>query len=540
MRRGGYIVGEGADTCVFKPQVDCEPGTESNPIPDGNYVSRVIPKMEGEQWIQERIRDIVDDGTEYLKTVPEAKEYLGDRPLSEYFNFAVGYCTPKFKPKDFTDADNFDRDCKYVAPDSKAENLVNLITPEQGSNLHGTKITKDVLVELERLLHAIIYLNTLGVVHTDLHFNNVAWMGNHLVVHDWGRAVSSEREFASHIRSYLGTEERRKPFVDKKFHHFMVPARLIESDPTFMTIDSKRKIFMQVYDILSVASQIAGFTDQQDLVNQKLIIPLAGIISKRPMYSNQYIAAQSHVLVGNLFDAIEEKMFPEPAVGPLPVPTATPTPGGGRKVTKKVLSQKFCKCVKSVRRKMGEKAAIGVCVKSVLHTRGLTLKRFTCGKRGGRLTTQRMYPADPQDAADDTAERIRKTTNDIRSTLKSSECVQVDMRGAPPPTPQPVVSPMPVGTPVAPPSYVYSLVPSPAPVQSRPTPQLVYPTSGRSPASGTPVYISAPAGSISGTRPYSSLPLSPSPQYLSMPPSRSLQMMTQPQTDCRSPSTMPR
>jgi hypothetical protein len=57
---------------------------------------------------------------------------------------------------------------------------------------------------------------------------------------------------------------------------------------------------------------------------------------------------------------------------------------------KKRLADTFCKCIKNVRktvkvrsnkdntRKDREKAAIAICVKSVLQSRGKTLKRFTC------------------------------------------------------------------------------------------------------------------------------------------------------------------
>lgn len=60
----------------------------------------------------------------------------------------------------------------------------------------------------------------------------------------------------------------------------------------------------------------------------------------------------------------------------------------------------FCRCIKKVRKTIKlrpgvkntssnrEAAAIGVCVKSVLQTRGKTLKRFRCGKKMS-LTTQK-------------------------------------------------------------------------------------------------------------------------------------------------------
>jgi hypothetical protein len=56
----------------------------------------------------------------------------------------------------------------------------------------------------------------------------------------------------------------------------------------------------------------------------------------------------------------------------------------------KSLAKEFCRCIKKVRKtikvrpgqnkslKGREKAAIGICVKSVLQTRGKTLKKFKC------------------------------------------------------------------------------------------------------------------------------------------------------------------
>ncbi len=62
---------------------------------------------------------------------------------------------------------------------------------------------------------------------------------------------------------------------------------------------------------------------------------------------------------------------------------------------KEATKTKFCRCIKSVRKTIrprkgstAESAAIGVCVKSVLHRRGRTLKKFTCGKKA-RLVTQK-------------------------------------------------------------------------------------------------------------------------------------------------------
>jgi len=58
------------------------------------------------------------------------------------------------------------------------------------------------------------------------------------------------------------------------------------------------------------------------------------------------------------------------------------------RLSDKKLSKKLCDCIKQVRKTVKvrkgatkEKAAIGICVKSVLQTRGRTLKRFSCDTR---------------------------------------------------------------------------------------------------------------------------------------------------------------
>jgi hypothetical protein len=62
------------------------------------------------------------------------------------------------------------------------------------------------------------------------------------------------------------------------------------------------------------------------------------------------------------------------------------------------LGREFCRCIKKVRKtvkvrqgqnkslKGKEKAAIGICVKSVIQSRGKTLKRFKCTPKPYLLT----------------------------------------------------------------------------------------------------------------------------------------------------------
>lgn len=83
----------------------------------------------------------------------------------------------------------------------------------------------------------------------------------------------------------------------------------------------------------------------------------------------------------------------------------------------------FCRCIKKVRQTIKlrpgikktaaakEAAAIGVCVKAVLQTKGKTLKRFRCGKKIS-LTTQKplrggAFQGAPYTSTDPTASRIQ-------------------------------------------------------------------------------------------------------------------------------------
>ena len=63
---------------------------------------------------------------------------------------------------------------------------------------------------------------------------------------------------------------------------------------------------------------------------------------------------------------------------------------------KESMAKRFCGCIKKVRKtikgnykkQQKESRAIAICVKSVIQTRGKTLKKFKCGK-SPKLTTQR-------------------------------------------------------------------------------------------------------------------------------------------------------
>jgi hypothetical protein len=88
---------------------------------------------------------------------------------------------------------------------------------------------------------------------------------------------------------------------------------------------------------------------------------------------------------------------------------------------KNKMASDFCRCIKKVSKTIKlrpgvkktasakEAAAIGVCVKSVLQTKGKTLKRFRCGKKM-MLSTQKPLKGGslgaPYQSSDPTASRI--------------------------------------------------------------------------------------------------------------------------------------
>jgi hypothetical protein len=102
---------------------------------------------------------------------------------------------------------------------------------------------------------------------------------------------------------------------------------------------------------------------------------------------------------------------------------------------KNKLAADFCRCIKKVRKTIKlrpgvkktasakEAAAIGVCVKAVLQTKGKTLKRFRCDKktllttqkplRGGSVATAGLRGGAmgaPYQSTDPTASRIQPGT----------------------------------------------------------------------------------------------------------------------------------
>jgi len=172
---GGAYKTQGADTCVYIPQVDCN-GRRSTlrKAPAGTaFVSR-ITRDHHELEIQKSV-------------VKALKKLEGEgHGITKFFNLADSSCIPNFKPDDKREA------CTIKALQGDERNLINLITPVQNETLLTSiraKSKPDALIKssLKGVMLAMARLNAIGITHSDSHFGNLGWQGDQLVIFDWGR-----------------------------------------------------------------------------------------------------------------------------------------------------------------------------------------------------------------------------------------------------------------------------------------------------------------------------------------------------------------
>jgi hypothetical protein len=201
--KGGNFIGQGASTCVFKPRIECAPNTLKGKIPvdengnvDKNLVSRLIPKGDDEFQNQSAVREAIKELD---------SKYVGLR-FADHFNVAVATCTPDIRKEDLQ-PNQEQKICSVKGFEDLRtlgvkDKYINFITKLQGKNLNeyqnfSTKSTDYAEVKQRfrtaffELMNATIALNSEGVVHYDLHSNNIAWTTDDfpqksLVIFDWG------------------------------------------------------------------------------------------------------------------------------------------------------------------------------------------------------------------------------------------------------------------------------------------------------------------------------------------------------------------
>jgi hypothetical protein len=320
MSKGGAFLAEGADTCVYDPPVACaikskEPADMRVP---GKYISRVTDTVtqDGDERVNQKI---VKDA------IHEIQLKYPDKEIEKFFNLAVAVCTPRFVMDDIFRGPRFEGDqptscgAQEVEPDVGInKDKVNFITLRQEEDLNRNKHTKpETLSALRKLFHAVAYLNDENVVHTDAHFGNIAWMGDRLVMHDWGRAIVG----ADGFRKFIDRWELLKPVERKRmsqYDQFRGPCDLLDTCPVNLADDDSSHRFMKIYDTASMAAGLARFNlakkSDADFFGKSL-----EALWHNPKVVTSDMSPILHTLIDKLFDKIEANVS-APASEPVPVP----------------------------------------------------------------------------------------------------------------------------------------------------------------------------------------------------------------------------
>lgn len=371
MIQGGAFLTSGADTCVYAPEVACAKQPKP-PLPAGSYVSRITEKK-GEAK-DKRNQALVKGAIQRIK-----EKYSMD--VSGSFNLATAVCTPKFKEADLVGGPCEADENNTTAP-GKQKDKLNFITPKQDEDFKdSTEARNPIMVEkLRRLFRDVIFLNNEGIVHGDIHDGNVSWMGDHLVLHDWGR-------------TYHGVKGMRKALKERYFDKthlqelFDKCTIVLEGKPD----DETLRRYMMFFDIVNMTYELLkNSTPKVQHADLDTFIGYLNTVWDSKVSGDEL---RVKILRG------VHTLFPQGQAAPTAPPPAAPPKddlraGGGQ-------TERFCSCVKKVKktlkarpgskdRSAAEGRAIAICTKSVLQTRGRTLRKVRC--RDKVLETQPMKP----------------------------------------------------------------------------------------------------------------------------------------------------
>lgn len=242
--RGGLLIAQGADTCVFDPVVDCTQPLKS--LPPGDYVSRLVRKDDRE----------VANQTEVKKAIARIQAKFPDKDIASQFNVATAICVPQLKPEELKDKNGRYCTARQRRLDAVSTGWIdykNLITPKQEKDLADLP-TDFVLQTLPKLLHAIAYLNNENVIHTDAHARNIAKMGDHLVLHDWGRVVIGVKAFQDMVVTLL--EDPDEVAYLETFQQWKFPCKLMTVCVMPTSPGATFHRFMKMYDTISILGSV--------------------------------------------------------------------------------------------------------------------------------------------------------------------------------------------------------------------------------------------------------------------------------------------
>ena len=321
---GGKFLANGADTCVYDPPVSCDPPTPGMDVQ--NKVSRIVSLTSGEREKQVLVQKVLKD---IEPVFPRIRDFV---------NLASDSCTPKFKPEDEQQS------CKVRGLSTGP--LVNLITPKQGKDFYRYIGTPEFKTKfpgaMANLAVAMSYLNEYGLMHTDLHAANIAFMNGRLVAHDWGRAFDSRDE--KKVKDYFDWVKSTKGVQGRGEYQRILP--ILNNTGYFTglvkrtTKEGKQKLHLVLtrsWDTLA----LIGTSEYDGLINnemvQRFLSAFVGIVAQNDAdFSNNLrkiipIAFTSSYVAPAVAPAV-------PAVAPVMVPPP-PAPVKVKK-TRKVKSKK--------------------------------------------------------------------------------------------------------------------------------------------------------------------------------------------------------
>lgn len=333
MPRGGAYKTQGADTCVYVPQVACAKKGTRRLRPSSrrsDLISR-ITRDKYEEFVQKAV----------IKTIVELSVEGND--ISKYFNLAEAACQPEFKPEDNRGQ------CTVGSLQGNPATLINLVTPPQGDTLAKTirdKSKPDVLMKtsLKAVMIAMARMNQKHVTHSDSHFNNLGWIGDQLVIFDWGRGTVNDKTFKTWVNKYISwdkpTQENWKTFSQHTLQFSLIDD-LIQSKT--MNKHGLYKTLQTVWDSLgllgparaagvvsepkSAAFMTAVFTaikgDPKQGLTERLINTLIPALFEDPPAVHAVVAeqpmppAEARALSRIIPSVVEvPAQAPEPAAGP--------------------------------------------------------------------------------------------------------------------------------------------------------------------------------------------------------------------------------
>jgi hypothetical protein len=284
---GGEYKTQGADTCVYIPHVACaRKGKTIRTAPPGTeFVSR-ITRDEYEVKVQKAVVKALD-----------AIAVKGDG-ISQFFNLADSSCAPKFKPEDKKE--------ECTVPDLQYnQGLINLVTPKQGDTLYRSIIAKskpDALIKssLKGLMIAMVKLNAEKVTHSDSHSNNLGWIGDQLVIFDWGRGTVGLEPFKAWVRRYLAWDKIRQDSWKNLSQHTLQFA-LLDLYPVQLTQLSSKGLFstiLSVWDTLGLLgpARAAGVVSEEKA--KAFADEIFKSIKEKP---NQSLTEKLKVMIPDLF-----------------------------------------------------------------------------------------------------------------------------------------------------------------------------------------------------------------------------------------------